>query len=576
MSDQARLPGMGDPRTPVKVFFSRVKDFAMVERDLPMGKDQHAVFDVMAALLGRSLRPFPLDKSRMRANPKQWITSLIDGFPTVEEKTVRFLLSDFCESLKSRMREENRFAVLLLSQDLVFLAHSRGEMALLETENALVTLQRLLDADNVDRFAQFRRLKDGSVELNYFETIQSESFRDFLGIPESDLYYELGEIRIHTQVDGEHCTFQFRKEDFLKKFREGRPGYQLQGNRLSLPSGEYVFDKVFYGRRTFPNAEQFLELLDAESYDLTYYSDAYTELVESLDPLMVRVLDRRDAVVRVEGLKEHVIYAKTNRNFEIVFANRDIHMDPSYSAELATALVQGRQLRIFHAGHPYSAKPFLLGSLEVRNRLELVPELSGFADSIGKMARDLGHGHIASDLLWYSAVTLASDGASGPIKHTLGYIGQALLSSLQSRVPNGTISDDEDDILEYKARDWYEPSSDKMVGKLRSELETKMKDKSLMVMLIGYDEESQRFDLVPANRCKSDAMSRMEEGVNTSLPGVLTRVRALPITASTRLITVLSRRVVVQPPPGTAQPALAVVSANAGSPGNGLRRDSTI
>src|SRR2546422_5696139 len=207
-----------------------------------------------------------------------------------------------------------------------------------------MALQRLLDADNVDRFAQFHRMKDGTITVDYFEYTQTESFRDFLGIPEGDLYYELGEVRVHTQVGGEHCVFQFRKEDFLRKFREGREGYKIQGNRLMIPGGEFVFDKVFYGRRTFASAEEFLELLDAESYDLLYYADEYSRLVDSLDPLMHPFVDRKSSVSQRTGQSEQVVVGKSNQNFEILFANRDIRMDPNYSSELASALVQGRAI----------------------------------------------------------------------------------------------------------------------------------------------------------------------------------------------------------------------------------------
>ena len=541
MSGQSLLPGLGEARTPVKVYFTPVRDFAMTYRELPLGKDQKAVFDVITTLLGRSLRPFPLDKTRMKANPRQWISQIIVGFPDVSESTVRFLLTEFCDTLKTRMREENRYAVLLLSEGQAFLAHSRGEMALIESENAIMALQRLLDADNVDRFAQFHRMKDGTITVNYFEYTQTESFREFLGIPEADLYYELGEVRVHTQVGGEHCVFQFRKEDFVRKFREGREGYKIQGNRLTIPGGDFVFDKVFYGRRTFATAEEFLELLDAESYDLVYYADEYSRMVESLEPLMHPIIDRRASVTQMTGQTEQVLVGKSNKNFEILFANRDIRMDPNYSAFLASALVQGSELRVFHAGHPYSSSPLSLGPLIVHNKVKVAPMLSEFASSITGLARDLGHGHIVSDLLWYSAVSLLGEAMEGPMKHALSFVGAALLSSLQTKVPNGTLSENESPALEFKARDWYEPNPDKMASKLKQELDTKLKDRNVLVMLIGYDEQKRCFDLLPSNRCKSEMMSHLEQSVGGS-SDLSARILVLPMPSDQALVAVLATR----------------------------------
>ena len=49
---------------------------------------------------------------------------------------------------------------------------------------------------------------------------------------------------------------------------------------------------------------------------------------------------------------------------------------------MATSLVQGSPLRVFHAGLPYSSSPFVVGPMKVCNKLKLDPVLSNFATSV--------------------------------------------------------------------------------------------------------------------------------------------------------------------------------------------------
>jgi len=115
--------------------------------------EKEKVFKVIASLksIGKH-RHF--EDFELRDNCKKWVLEILDDLS--KSKEVEYLLNDFTDSMVTRMREENKFALAIVSQGSLLLCHSNiGEQTITPLWEVV---DRMLDIDNVERFVLSKRM----------------------------------------------------------------------------------------------------------------------------------------------------------------------------------------------------------------------------------------------------------------------------------------------------------------------------------------------------------------------------------------------------------------------------------
>src|SRR5208283_2414326 len=91
---------------------------------------------------------------KLKPNIKDWIDSLIADHSTeLDERPMRYLLSDFTSSMNTRSREDKKNVVGILFGKRIIICHSLCGSETITPAWDIIT--RMLDTDNVIRFVSF-------------------------------------------------------------------------------------------------------------------------------------------------------------------------------------------------------------------------------------------------------------------------------------------------------------------------------------------------------------------------------------------------------------------------------------
>ena len=116
----------------------------------------------------------------MDSNPRTWIAEILASYPTsLDQRLMQWLLSDFTEHMKTRMLQEEKYAIGLVLSGKVVLCHSAygGETITPTWE----IIPRMLDTDNVLRFVTFTA-GDKLTSVRFWQKYASASFAAWLGL----------------------------------------------------------------------------------------------------------------------------------------------------------------------------------------------------------------------------------------------------------------------------------------------------------------------------------------------------------------------------------------------------------
>jgi hypothetical protein len=210
----------------IYAFSKRIKDGKVTHQQISDPVDISKIGQVIDKLekLPRASK-MRLDELQLRANAKEWANFLIRGYPdNANEKEMGYLLNDFTESMKTRMREESKYGIGLLMPNRLILCHSSfGEETVTPEWK---TVHRMLDTDNVLRYVCFVN-EDNIVVVRYWEREATSSFIEWLGLPNKAAFLFGGKYRIRCQIENITTEFQLtdqEMENWLKSHAELKDG----------------------------------------------------------------------------------------------------------------------------------------------------------------------------------------------------------------------------------------------------------------------------------------------------------------------------------------------------------------
>jgi len=442
-----------------------------------------------------------LDEIGLRTNPKKWIISLLNNYPNIDKEDMEELLNDFTDSMRTRMREESKYALGIIMKDQILLCHSiYGEETITPEWK---TIPRMLDSDNVLRYIRFIRTKEKDIVVKYFERYATESFVEWLRLPQKEAFYHFGGYyRIYSEVDGIVSVFELN-EDEIEKWIKSHPEFSDGKIKFSTPVEYLTVKQIKVGRKIYDNTKDFLQDYSAEKYQISYHQREYKKIVSSMQPFTYKFYDEKSRLVKIQDSEAVSVVEKRNPNLDILFLNEHIDLRESYLEDIYKRFVNGEKINIFHAGVSYAYSPLKIGSMSILNDIKLsylTELLLKYYSNVNLQDRDLKRfiEIVIFDLLTHDAET-------SPLNHFLKKFKQKLCKELSF---GERLTKLEDGIIELKSRDYFVGKDREIIEKLIDVIS----QRPFVICMIGV-EDNGALAPIKANRLKSDRIEKIKQAL---------------------------------------------------------------
>jgi hypothetical protein len=349
------------------VFSKKVKEtevhYTEIEREIEAEK----IKNVLKRLpQGREKK---IEEIELRTNPKKWIQSLIDGYPSdVDREKMANLISDFTENMMTRMREEEKYVIGMLSEGELILCHSVFGEETITPEWKIIP--RMLDQDNVMRYVHFKKEVD-SFRVNFYERYATDSFVEWLGLSQREaLFHFGGKYRIYTEIGGINSVFELT-ENQIEQWIEEHPEMRTSKIKLKSPIEMLTITQIIVGKTKYNNPKDFLQDCYAEKYRINYSQEQFKEIIKTLEPYQYKFFDEKSQVIMIKGDDKVTKVEKRNPNFDILFSTENIECRESYLDDIFRRFINGERIRIFHAGEKFLPIPIEIKPMEIWNKIKL-------------------------------------------------------------------------------------------------------------------------------------------------------------------------------------------------------------
>jgi hypothetical protein len=495
----------------ILVYSKMIKESLINSDRITKNIDKQRIKEVIKSLLqlGKSTT---IENLELNENCKEWINSLLSNFPNINEQDIKYLLNDFTSSMQTRMREEEKYVLSILSSEGILLCHTIfGEQTVTPHWEVI---ERMMDRDNVIRFVYFKKEND-SIKVIYYELYPSDSFVKWLGLPEKEAAYYLGgKNRIYTEIDGIRCALELTDDEIEEKLLKQNT-LRINDNQISLlnPLEKLQITQIRVGKNRYNNIDDFLQDFMAKRYDLSYYQDEYKKLKSSLKPLFNRIIDEKHQVITIKknGVTETLI-KKRNPNFDILFCDKDIELRETYFNEILIKLLSNQPIRIFHAGTGFFHKPIKIKSMEIFNKLHCSETTKSIIEYYHKVSLN----DKAFDKIILCAIfdLLKQENQGEAITYLFSKIIEVIGKEINI---SKKFVQKEGELIEFKSRSFFEGSDTEIVNRLTSDISNKLTNSNVKIYIIGVDEVAHNLEPLPSTRFKSDRLSSIEERLKNNL-----------------------------------------------------------
>lgn len=499
-------PKNDDSDSIIYVFSKRVKDTDYKKKEITSFKEKEKLESIINKLKEHG-KEEDIKDLELDDNPNKWLNGIFDNYTKNNGKLIEqfeYLLNDFTAHLKTRRRENDRYAVGIMANDYILLANTVfGEETITPTYEII---PRMMDKDNIMLYALFRLEKEGNIKVRYFEFYKSDFFVEWLGIYEKGShYYQGGKYRIYTDIMGNSTVLELNDEN-IEKIRGNINGNQIT---LEVPLEIINIEQVRIGKKLYPDFEVFYKHFMADQYNLKHYQNKFFEIIGRLDSQITRYLDCREGVKKYE---EGFIIKKRNPHFNILFGAKrgsaDIEFSPDYINELYSQYYNGNQFQVFHAGDKLSSKPVEIQQMVIYNELciDVSKFLIDYLNETNFRDREL-----FNMLSFTTFRLLAFENQEKYLDYFLNTIGFKFLKKLK----NKKFTDNEDEILEFKGSSYFDGSPEDIADRLIQDIRKKLSLNHFKVYMIGVLEPPEgKLDPIKKQNMKSDAITKIERIIN--------------------------------------------------------------
>lgn len=492
----------------IYAFTKRIKEGTVAHREIVDPEDMAKIGQVIEKLeklpKSSSLR---MDELRLRTNAKEWVNSLLRGYPdNADEKEMGYLLSDFTDAMQTRMREESKYAIGLLMPNQLLLSHSAFGEETITPEWKIIP--RMLDTDNVLRYVCFIN-EDGLITVTYWEREASASFIEWLGLPRKAAFLFGGKYRIRCEIEDITTEFQLTEQE-MERWLESHSELRRGTIKFSMPVQLLSITEIMAGRKRYENAEDFIQDYEAEKIGIPHYMREYERINAKLLPMIVHYYDEKTRLVRREGDEETIEVAKAEPSFDILFVNEHIEFRASYLNDIIKRFINGEQIKIVHVGLKFKTDPLLLGSMEIYNEIET----DSVVQLLANKYNEINVQDISLDLLLrYAIFKRLAEINKLPIYYFFERLSQGIMEMVSLKEKWTKL---EDKVLEYKSGDILAGSNEEIIGKLSEDLEKKLKESPCKIYFVGVEDDGVVHPLL-SSRLKSDRIESIRNGLQKAL-----------------------------------------------------------
>jgi hypothetical protein len=214
------------------------------------------------------------------------------------------------------------------------------------------------------------------------------------------------------------------------------------------------------------------------------------------------VFDQKTKIT--EGKHGRQLMEKHHDNFDVVFADKHIQLSAKWRVDLVNSFDENNEMYLFHAGHPFSKEPVEIGPLHLHNDLDM--EYGDKLNKLYSITQEAGTGEILSNVISYILYSVASEWVESPLCHFFDQISDKYENRLSAE---GLVLRDEDDILEFKGRDWFAVEDDsKLAEKLTKEIQAETR-----LVIGGINEDEQKIQPLNRGEWKPERNDRIQEAV---------------------------------------------------------------
>jgi hypothetical protein len=516
----------------IYAFSKRIKDQQVIHQEIEDAEDIAKIQSVIEKLGGLPrVLTSNLTELELRTNPTRWVTSLTTDFPdNINKNEMDYLLSDFTEAMRTRMREESKYAIGLLMSSGLILCHSAfGEETITPEWK---TIPRMLDTGNVLRYVYFINTK-GNVTVEYWEREATQSFIEWLGLPAKRAFLFGGKYRIIVEIEGIITEFQLTEPE-MEQWIENHPEFAQGGIKFAHPVENLRISEIMAGRRSYDDVQDFIQDWNAEKYGIARYQKEYERIVSKALPMLIKYYDEKTRLVRKEGDEEVTDVPKTTPGFDILFVNEQIVFRASYLKDIISRLVGGELLKLFHAGAKFRSSPITFGNVELYSGVSvdsLTRRLMEYYKDIGLEDKNLNM------FMKYAIMKLLAEAnQQSPVVHLLEPLAQGLIDLI---VLDKKWTKLEDKILEYKSLDFVSGSNEEVIGRLTNDLNKKLKESPCKMYFIGVEDDGAVNPML-ISKWKSDRVEAVGKGIKNALDIKDIYLWPIPVSGGTLLLLIAS------------------------------------
>lgn len=474
--------------------------------------------------------PTELDDARMGEVAYEHAMDIVESGPDASSN-VKMFLANFCDSLQSKQRTKNKYAMLVCYGTNFLLAHVKTErgMSIQEDSGDIELVRRFLDVDNILSAAYFET-EDDEVKFSHFTDTDSGSFRNFLGVSQKRFNYRRKSIQIICYYEGKsgiECKFEFSNDQMEDRWLQ-QSSLEFKNGRLSLSNGrDHQIKDIRWGRSTYENPEGFMSEFKEYSFELDGQARRYNDLkripgnVPSAYGEDIDLLDRKTEVL-IEGEDEFDVHPKGEipHHIHVMYAHSAIRLGADFASDIFHDIIDTAEISLYHPSEPFAAQEFKLNGLSLLNihEDEIAPERARLLETIHDHL-DNAKGETMRRCLGFIFLhALAeSDCVSMGFKNGLKQLINLNHGATRQHDVVTTKEQEGAGLIEYKDRD--DLGKKNTAASIVENIDRKRPNNEEKVFLWGIDEETRRIDGLRQQRWGDDRVSNIQKHVLRELDG---------------------------------------------------------
>lgn len=475
------------------------------------------VHQILDPLLEESKEEKNLNETKLSANCKDWIKQILEKYPNKDEEKVKYLLNDFTDSLMTRMREQNKYAIALQFENILLICHSDiGERTITPK---FEIIERMLDRDNINRYVAFSKRENNIIGVKSWEYYASKSLEEWLGLSCKEIAAFLtGKVRIHTEAMEFPFIIELNDEEterFLEKMKIEGSIIQLPHEIKTLPIND-----IRMGRKRYKDLDEFREDFYAKRFDLYYYIYRYKELYsgglfESPNSGTFQYFEDESRIVKIHKEIEEIVCKKTNPKIIVLFADGNIKIREKFLELLFSKVLNKERVLLFHAGEKLAQVPTKVNNLEIFNEIKVPEYIKVLIDFTNDS--NIIDGIVRSLSFYTTFVLLHRESKGKRISYIFKKLAEKFKAYISELIEDKKICQIEDRILELKSSDILNDNNKKIIEFLSEDMKKKLEESSIKFYIIGVDEKTRKLEPIPSGKFGDDRISTIKEKIEERL-----------------------------------------------------------